>query len=423
MRIFAVLAFGCTTVATEPRWNDGRAGRWLPGDLHVHSSIGSNDTRLRDGSVESFPETIVAVARDRDMAWLVITDHSNSAGSLTTTTVEDGNLWNRGPEFPLWDLAKSLSSDSFLLIDGSEISPVSMLTADQCINCSTTGTGDASPVGHIGCIPSDLRQFDTSGAFIDRPPGAVTGAAGIQQCHARGGFAILNHPFPKAAPWIEYDWTSFDYDAIEVINGGVAFDSSDWDAFSAYLCDRLQGRDVVAVGGSDNHRTRIPYDALVTIDEGPPLGLPMTSVFAPQLSWPAVMEALRRGRIVVHENGTFVEFRIFMGDQYRAMIGDHLPAPAQPVTVWFRGESTVVQDLLFIHVAPGACQDRRRPGSDAAPIVERTVVWQTEVDRGRFEKRVEIPLRSGLYYAAMASFKAKAFNARHFAVTNVLTIE
>lgn len=101
--------------------------------------------------LRSFPETVRAVAIERGMSFVVITDHSNSAGSKVEIQVECEDQWNQGPEFPLWETAAALSSTDFLMIDGSEISPVSTLEPDMCPDCSTVGTGQLTPVGHIGC--------------------------------------------------------------------------------------------------------------------------------------------------------------------------------------------------------------------------------------------------------------------------------
>lgn len=419
---FTVVALAACTAAepAEPRWDDGPEGAWYRGDFHVHTSVGSNDTRLKDGALESWPATVKAVARERGMDFVVITDHSNSAGSVTTTTREDGRVWNQGPEFPVWDTAATLSDALFLMIDGSEISPVSTLEADKCDFCSSTGTGELTPVGHVGCAPGDLASFDLTGAFIDRPPGEVNGGSSVEQCHARGGFAIVNHPFPKVSPWIEYDWTSFDYDAIEVWNGGVGYDLSDTAAFDAYLCDRLAGRPVAAVGGSDNHRTNLGYRTGNPVNLDPPLGLPMTTILAAALDWPALMTGLRAGRVVVHDSETFVEFRIYQDGAYRGTIGDTL-APTEGASVWLKGRARVAQDLQLWHVAPGACTDPRAAGSDREPSVVKTAVAKVRVE-GEFSTRRDVRLKAGLYYATLGDAATGKINVRDVALTNVLTV-
>lgn len=409
------------SIAMAPRWEAGPSGEWHQGDFHVHTSVGSNDTRT-DGVANSWPDTVKAIAIERGMDFVIITDHSNSAGSITTTTREDGRTWNQGPEFPVWDTAAALSDLSFLMLDGSEISPVSTLQPNECDYCSSTGTGEAYPVGHIGCFPADLATFDTTGVFTDRPPGAVTGKRGIDKCHAMGGLAVVNHPYPNVTPWIEYDWTSFDYDAIEVWNGGVGWDTFDAAAYDAYLCDRLAGRKVVAVGGSDNHRTLLPYIA-GNVNFDPPLGLPMTSIFSKTFVWKELVTGFQAGRIVVHDKDTFVDFRVYASRGYLGGVGDEVArSRAQGVsTVWLKGKSKGTQAVQLWHVAPGACTETRRAGNDKPPTVIKQVVYEAEFE-GAFDWRATLSLREGLYFAIVGPFETKSLNIRNVAVTNVFTI-
>ena len=399
--------------------------RWLAGDFHVHSSVGSNDTRYPDGSLRSSPETIRDVARERGLSFVVITDHSNSTGSDASTQVEDPDLWNLGPEFPLWDEAAALSDASLLVINGNEISPVAQLDADLCPECDSLGTERPEPRGHVGCIPESLAGFVLTGPFIDRPPGLVAGGTSVVDCQNRGGFAIVNHPFPRATPWLEYDWTDLGYDALEVYNGSIGWDVFDRSAYDAYLCDRLLGRDVVAVGGSDNHRAPVPYDEPVGVQLGAPLGLPLTSVFADAVEWPAIMEAVRAGRIVMHERGTFVEFDAMAAASRLGGIGDRVEANAVDAFV-LRGRSPRPQSLRLFHVAPDACTDRRVPGRDLAPTVVVTTVHAIEVCAGgacAFEERVAVAGEAGLWFASVGDFDTRGVGVRDVAVTNVLTME
>lgn len=427
--LLAVVLGGCgeSRVATgPPPAGPAPPGRWYAGDFHVHTSVASNDTRYPDGSLRSFPETIRAVALDRGLSFVVLTDHSNSAGSIVDSTVEDGRRWNQGPEFPLWETAAGLSTPDFLMIDGSELSPVSTLPPDQCEHCPSTGSGRLTPVGHVGCVPIDLVSFDRDGAFVDRPPGEVPGGSGVDQCHERGGFAIVNHPLYRVTPWLSYDWTNYAYDALEVWNGSAAYTTFDRVAYDAYLCDRLAGRAVVAVGGSDNHRTPLPYNDPVSLDLGAPLGLPLTSVFSEALEWDAIMQALRAGRIVIHERGTFVEFRLLAADgSVLGGIGDRIAGVPDGTSLWLQGRSPRPQTLEVRHAAPGACEDLRQPGRDIAPRVTQTVVASRSVcaDGGcDFEVTVPVDLAPGLYFATVGEFATQALNIRDVAVTNVLTV-
>lgn len=402
------------------------SARWLAGDFHVHTSVGSNDTRYPDGSVRSFPEAIRDLALARGMSFVVITDHSNSTGSRVDTTVEFEDLWNMGPEFPLWETAAALSSETFLMIDGNEISPVSTLEPALCPDCSTVGTGQLTPTGHIGCVPLDLATFDQSGAFIDRPPGTITGGQSVAECKLRGGFAIINHPFYRSTPWIDYDWTSYDYDAIEVYNGSVGYSSFDASAYDAYLCDRLAGRRVVAVGGSDNHRTPLAYDDAVTTSAGPPLGLPATSILADDLTWPEIVDGLLAGRIVIHEIGTFIEYEVTdSGGRVVAAVGDTMGTPGAVSTFRLRGTSPLEQEVRVYRAAPDSCTERRQVGRDIAPQVDKQIVYRQRVCLSgacEFELDAELTLEAGLYFATVGDFETGGLNARDVAVTNALTV-
>ena len=266
-----------------------KTGQWFAGDLHVHATGASNDT-----GGDSFPNAIQEMAILRGLSFVVLTDHSNSTGSDPSTTEEDPELFNMGPEFPYLDQVKALSSAEFLMLDGNELSPVS---EDM-----------SGPTGHIGCIPRPGPGFDASVAFIDRPRGSVTGAGRSWNRHdTPGASTILNHPY-ALAPWIAYDWTSTGYDAVEVWNGGLQFDRYDYEGLKAWACDLAQGRSPTLVGGSDNHRVNIeppgePAD--------PALGVPSTWLWTSSLTQDALVDALDRGRTSVSDTPGPLELDIF----------------------------------------------------------------------------------------------------------------
>ena len=266
-----VLLCGCTrTLDVEPIW--------VAGDLHVHSSVGSNDT---DG--DSSVSAIATVARDRGLGFVVLTDHSNATGSMECADVED--CPNAGPEFPTAAEAAASSGDGFVMVAGNEISPIW--------------------AGHVGGLPPD-GGFAWDGAFVDRPEGEVTGADALAACRTAGGWPVLNHPFAQA-PWIAWDWTSTDYAAMEVWNGGWRWDAGDARALAAWECNVARGQAVTPIAASDNHRVLIdpPGDVL-----DPPLGQPRTSVgLLPDVepTWEAIRRALVAGRVVLHEEDTWLE--------------------------------------------------------------------------------------------------------------------
>ncbi|HJN72504.1 MAG TPA: hypothetical protein QGF58_01105 [Myxococcota bacterium] len=241
-------------------------GVWLAGDLHVHSSVGSNDTD-GNGTVEALGPAMEEAGLD----FLFITDHSNAQGSMGCEDVED--CPNQGPEISgvAWPEG---------VIEGSEISPIASLE------------GNGGPTGHVGCLPLEGAFVDLE-VWIDRPPGEVSGKDAVEQCVAKGGWAIVEHPH-AAAPWVEYDWTSEDFDALEVYNGGARFDP--WDAESVSEWEARAADGVVPVGGSDCHRWggTVPDDFL-----NPPLGWPTTWVRV--LDGELPIDALVAGRVVIGE--------------------------------------------------------------------------------------------------------------------------
>lgn len=418
----ALLAAGC---GDDSEGGAAADPRWFAGDFHVHTSNGSNDTRYPDGTRQSFPETIKSVARERGMSFVVLTDHSNSTGSIVDSTVEDAARWNLGPEFPLWDVARDLSDADFLMIDGNEISPVSTLDPDICPGCPTTGTGTLSAVGHIGCLPIDLAGFDRSGGFVDRPPGQVTGGSAVEQCRQHGGFAVVNHPFYFPTPWLNYDWTSFGYDAIEVFNGSVGLTYFDTLAYDAYLCDHLAGRQTVALGGSDNHRAPLEYGAPISLSLGAPLGFPLTSVLAERLTWADLMTGIRAGRTVMHERGTFVEYLVGpTGEPATVRVGG--TTAAGPAELRLRGSAPRPLPLRFFRVAPDGCVDHRVAGSDTAPDVTRNAVHESTVCSNgacEFDTSVSLTLTRGLYYATLGDVPpVSGLGSRDVAITATLTV-
>jgi hypothetical protein len=193
----------------------------------VHASGASNDT-----GGENWPSAIKQVAQQRGLAFIVLTDHSNSVGSDVDALAEDPALFNRGPEFAYTSQAESLTAADSLMLSGSKISPRS--------------EGFAEPNGHIGCIPT-VATVQWSGAFVHRPRGRVSGALVLTQAQAAGCFRIIHHPYAFAR-WLAFDWTAFDYEAIEVWNGGLGYDVSDHHALGAWACDLSNGRWPTLVG-------------------------------------------------------------------------------------------------------------------------------------------------------------------------------
>jgi len=340
MNMLLALALACTPEAP--------IGEWLAGDLHVHSSLGSNDT---DGL--GTPDALGPAMEAAGLDFVFLTDHSNSQGSMDCADVED--CPNQGPEVTNADWP----GGAWL---ASEISPVESL--------GTT----FEPTGHTGCLPLDGASFPDLEAFIDRPPGAVTGGEGVAQCKDHSGFAILNHPY-AAAGWIAYDWTSEDFDAVEVYNGTLRFDAWDAQGLAAWE-ERVSavggpGAAPVAVGGSDSHRwgTPAPGDAL-----NPALGWPITWIHLREAELP--IDAIAAGRVVIAEPGSALSFAAEGG---RELVGPGESVEG-PATLTITASSEMSGMVLEVRLVAGdAVYSEPLSGEVTATI---------EVERGAYYARI-----------------------------------
>lgn len=319
-------------------------GQWLPGDLHVHSSVGSNDT---DGL--GVVEALGPAMERAGLEWVVLTDHSNCTGSMHCNDVED--CPNQGPEGTPGEWPEGVYR-------GSELSPVAALGAPS------------EPTGHIGCVARDGHSFPGLSAFVDRPTGEVSGGAAIEQCQQAGGFAILNHPFGPA-PWVAYDWTSDAYEAIEVYNGGARFDATDLQALLQWEQERAAGRSVGLVGGSDSHRWgQLDPDDLLH----PPLGWPTTWVHVREGEGP--LDALFAGRVVVAEPGSWIDFSA-VSRRSAVGPGERIRGPATLRLSAQATESGVQLELRQIGV--GEVQNWE---------INRSLEVEVEVDEGEYYARI-----------------------------------
>lgn len=353
-------------------WEPDPAGKWYVGDLHVHATGASNDT-----GGDSYPENVKQKAKERGLDFVVLTDHSNSTGSDPHTLDEDPALFNQGPEFPYWDSAAYHSDNNFFMVNGNEISPVN--------------PDDYIPTGHIGCIPTNLNNFNRNYVFTDRPKGAVNGANVLLQATQAGCYKVLNHPYAFTY-WIAYDWTSYDYDAMEIWNGTIGYDPWDEYAYNAWICDLLAGRKVTPIGSSDNHRVNTPAPG-VGLD--PALGYPSTAVFAKSLSWNNIMDGLKKGEVALFEG----ESRLFINDYTE----NKCHANGNNI-YWIRLRGKVDPNLqnpvlkLFFY---NSCDDPR-PDIHKFPKAEENVVHEVALSSGEtFDIAVIVNGGKGVYNAML----------------------
>ena len=272
-RRFLQLTAGVGAVATFPAFRSLAnaaqgvpSGVWLAGDFHCHS-VYSHDVWGGPGDDNTgydelythghTPGEQIALAELRGLDFLAITDH-NRVASL---------------------YAPDYVSDRLVLLPGYEHS---------------------------------LPHSDHSGVFmpsVDVLPDVIAADAGtaawLDEIHARGGMAVVNHPFygnredGDAMAWDHDVAESLRFDAVEVWN-------SMWltrhDTVPAYEPDNhlavqwweqtfAPARRATAVGGSDNHWKLL--DGMAGV------GQPTTWVYAPEPTPAGLIAGVQAGRTTI----------------------------------------------------------------------------------------------------------------------------
>jgi hypothetical protein len=247
---------------------------WLRGEMHCH-------TWHSDG--DSSPEDLVALARERGLDFLAVTDHN------TTSTHHE---------------LQNIAEPGLTLILGME--------------CTTYA-------GHFNVWGS--------GEFIDfRVATPEDMARVIHEAAATGGLTSCNHPFFSGSEWEYPEVTS--YQCMEVWNGP-------WHPGNQAALDRwadllATGARVPAVGGSDWHFRR-------QLTQVPPRAPGTPTVWAYVTEKPsaeAILRAVRRGHVTLSDgpDGPFLDLRA--DPEVAAMQGDVLAQPdGEPfqVSVTWRG--------------------------------------------------------------------------------------
>jgi hypothetical protein len=237
-----------------------------------------------------------------------------------------------------------------------------------------------------------MDAFQTqSASVIDRPAGTVPGGDGLEWCRSIGGFAVVNHPF-SIAGWISYDWSSTQYDALEVFNGGARFDANDAQAVDAWLCDRAKGTPTVAVGGSDTHwaTTSSPPEAVL----GQAVGFPTTWVRSPSEAGDDILAALTQGRVIVGDPRTHLRIK--------AVSGERAVGPGEQIEAAGRGASAHIEAsvttsgmrLQLIEVKADDCTDDPRWTTGEAPTYVPTYLLDMPLEAEDMHK-VQVDVDAG----------------------------
>jgi hypothetical protein len=246
------------------------------------------------------PHDLVAVARAAGLDFIVSTDHNTSAANRAWGTCLTNGL---------------------LVIAGEEV---------------TTRHGHWLAVGLPPKGWVDWRYGPRDGVF----------ALYAEQVRTRAGMVVAAHP-SVPLPGSKWEFGYRDVDALEVWNGKWNLD----DEVSLRIWHRLlrRGQRIAAVGGSDSHG---PHQCV---------GLPQTVVHAPELSTPALVDGMRRGRSYIAESSAVtleLTASCPVGDQtLTAGMGETLAmTPTAPVTV--TASVTGVPETHLALLAAGGCITR-----------------------------------------------------------------
>ena len=221
--------------------------RWYRGDLHSH-------TTHSDGEITVADRVRGAVERGQD--FLAITDHN------TISHFREVDAW----------------PDSIVRIRGSEVTTFH---------------------GHLNC-------FGLSEIVDWRDAARGSGAARIvEAAHRQGALISINHPSAFGDPWCSgchWDYALVDFatiDAIEVWNGRWRMPESDNNGALAFWTDLLDaGYRPTAVSGTDSH----------SAEEDDYIALPMNRVWAEERTEAAILDGIRRGRVIL-SSGPTLSFR------------------------------------------------------------------------------------------------------------------
>ncbi len=388
-----------------------RENHWYSGDLHVHTRHSERGDEA-GGALDYYRRMVNETANDSglDFAdrrsrslrgrlhWLVFSEHTNN------------ELEECGRHFAPWcadgedpsiatgrDVVQAITEDdpSVLLVPGSEISNkfdghFGFLPKNPFPGHDVYAPGydaDATDYDHdAGFGPGVFRE-----RWVDE---AATNDEEIALVHDMNALAIVNHE-NAVAPWVEYDWSSLEFDGLEVWNGGNRHDQDDDSAYHggidvntiveddalesempedeierSWLGMLKQGRwPMVLVGGSDVH------DSNEVVCEGGPcdptnaeLASPTTSVWARSFVWTdgehGVFDGIARGRVVVHDRSNFIDLRATYEDGER-ILGDTIAGyePGAPIRLRAFGRVADFVDgdnrVLLVLGTNGDGDDRR----------------------------------------------------------------
>ncbi len=226
--------------------------RWYRGDLHMHTAHSDGSCASQSGRRVPCPVFVTAqAAAAHGLDFIAITDHN--------ATSQYDEMRELQPYF-----------DRLLLIPGREITTFwghfNIWGTTRYIDYRATAKGPRD----IGAILRDVRA-----------DGAI---ASVNHAQAPGGEICMGCRWEPPSP---VDMSLFT--GVEVINGGshALSSSAFWDKQIA------AGLHLTAVGSSDSH------NGAALPGEPGAIGWPTTVVEATELSVPAILDGIRRGRVFV----------------------------------------------------------------------------------------------------------------------------
>jgi hypothetical protein len=306
---------------------------WLAGDLHVHTQNGhdtclaDDPTRRFDGTECGFDEMYtwgftpgerIALAKERGLDYLAITDHNNVMSQtdhdyVTELAGEPGNGFTLIPAY-----------------ENSLPGHTQMLGATHCFGGQHTTTDKPIPVTYCdNPFPQNATLADEVQVINDE----------MIALRAEDGIFQINHPGDAfcstgCGKWYNrYKDVLFQMipDAIEVWNIGpweyqppaeAANDNDFALAFWEMFLDH--GDHVAATGGSDSHwRSTSAVQGV---------GQPTTWVYSGRSGWPDVLAGIREGHtFVTHQPPVYASPRIFLeadadgNGTFESVQGDTVP--------------------------------------------------------------------------------------------------
>ncbi|GAM07597.1 hypothetical conserved protein [Novosphingobium sp. MBES04] len=247
----------------------GRGKGWYRGDLHMHTAHSDGSCQSLGGNNVPCPLfRTLEVAQSRGLDFVAVSEHNTSSQAQMMREAQG-------------------YFDTILLIPAREI---------------TTFFGHFNVFGITS--PLDFR-------VTRNRPDAFRDIA--RRVHDLGGLVSINHPaLPSGEACMGCGWTmpDTDYaqvDAVEIVNGGaIAGADGNPEGFGDgepfWLRHTNYGHPIAVVGGSDNHDPNKP----AAVGGKPGFGglaAPATVVEADDLSMPAILDGIRKGRSFIQIGG------------------------------------------------------------------------------------------------------------------------